>query len=54
MTILKNDIKCAVSNKCESSNVVHGSYSITFKTCHNVIKKLKQSKIDRCKGILSD
>ncbi len=54
MNILKNDIISAVSNKCKCSNCIHGNHSITFKYCHDAIKKLKQSKSDGCSGILSD
>ncbi len=54
MNILKNDIKSAVSNKCECSYCIHGNHSIIFKNCHDAIKKLKQSKSDGCTGILSD
>ncbi len=54
MNILKNDIISALSNKRECSNCIHGNHSITFKNCHDAIKKLKQSKSDGCTGILSD
>ncbi len=54
MNILKHDIISAVSNKCECTNCIHGNHSITFKNDHNAIKKLKQSKSDRCSCILSD
>ncbi len=54
MNILKKDIISAVSNKCVCSNCIHGNHSITFKNCHDAIKKLKQSNSDGCTGILSD
>ncbi len=53
MNIFINDIISAVSNKCECSNCIHGNQSVTFKNCHDAIKKLKQTKSDGCTGILS-
>ncbi len=54
MNILKQDIISVVSNKCECSDCIHGNHSITFKNCHDAIKKLKESKSDGCTGLLSD